>query len=149
MDFKMTEKEIKEILKQYKDIPLCIDAKNCELTRLIRQKYELCEPSAVRLTGLPKSKEVKDPTYNKVMELTEQYGREIDRLTMEIKLLTEKKSKIEENINRLLPIEQKLIHLRYIERRKWYIIENILHYSQRQPFYMHNKIIKKLSENWV
>lgn len=144
----MTEREIKEILKQYKDIPQCIDAKNCELSRLIRQKYELCAPSALRLTGLPKSKNKKDPTLNKVIELTEQYDKEVDRLTREIKLLTNKKSKIEENLSRLAPIEQKLIHLRYIERKKWFVIENALHYSQRQPYYIHNRIIKTLAENW-
>ena len=142
----MTEKQVVDYLKGYKSINYCIEAKTLELERIKKQKYDICVPRTVSYDSIPLKKDKKsDPTFNIVLQLNEQFDRDMERLISDIERLKCQKLLVDNMIDSLLPHEQKLIRLRYFEGKKWYIIENIMNYSSRQPFNIHNRIIKKLS----
>lgn len=142
----MTEKDVIEFLRGYKSINYCIDAKTLELERIRRQKYDLCAPKAVNYSSVASgSKKSSDPTFHIVCQLNEQLDKDMERLIKDIEQLKCQKIMIDNMINSLQPHEQKLLRLRYFEGKKWYAIESIMNYSQRQPFYIHKRIIQKLA----
>lgn len=143
----MKEQEVIDYLKGYKAINFCIDAKTLELERIRKQKYDLCAPRAVSFESVSgKSGKISDPTFNIVWQLNEQFDRDMERLVADIERLKYQKMFIDNMLNTLLPHEQKLLRLRYFEGKKWCVIENMMNYSQRQPFNIHKKIIKKLAD---
>ncbi len=137
----MTEKEVVEYLKSYKSIRFCIEAKTLELERIKMQKSNLCSNVDVH----KKNTALEDPSFNLIWQLNSQFDRDMARLIADIERLRAQKNLIDSFINTLLPHEQRLIRLRYFEGKKWSVIETMLNYSQRQPFNIHNKIIKKLA----
>ncbi|MBE6903094.1 MAG: hypothetical protein E7480_00600 [Ruminococcaceae bacterium] len=136
----MTEKEVIEFLKGYKSIRFCIEAKTLELERIKMQKSNLCSNK-----DLSRDKAPYDSSFNLIWQLNSQFDRDMARLIADIERLKAQKNLIDNFINTLLPHEQRLIRLRYFEGKKWSVIETMLNYSQRQPFNIHNKIIKKLA----
>ena len=144
----MTVKEVKDILKDYKNTERIYIAKSIELKRIEKQKDALCDVSAIQLSGMPKSGNIADPTFYKFLEMTIQFDSTIERLKSDILFLNKKMKKIEKNIKLLPTFEYNLIEQKFILGKGWELIAEEQNYNQRYIFKVAQRAIKQLAQSW-
>lgn len=144
----MTIKEVRDILKDYKNTEKIFVAKSIELKRIEKQKDALCDVSAVQLSGMPKSGNIADPTFYKFLEMSIQFDSTIERLKSDILFLNKKMKKTERNIKVLPTFEYNLIEQKFILGKGWEQIAEEQNYNQRYLFKVAERAMKQLGQSW-
>ena len=141
----MTTKEVKQLLKEWALITPIIECKKRELTRIMLQKYELCNPKSTRYDKICVQGGHHDGVFEKVWDLSVNFDILISGITAEINSLLEKKTKIEKMVSALDYGEQYIINLRFFQLKGWAAISVITGYSLDHP----RKILDKALRNIV
>ncbi len=144
----MTSNEVKDILKDYKNTQKIYVAKSIELKRIEKQKDSLCDISATKLSDMPKSGNISDPTFYKFLEMSIQFDSTISRLKDDILFLSKKMKRTERNIKVLPSFEYNLIEQKFILGKGWEQIAEEQNYNQRYLFKVVERAMKQLAISW-
>jgi len=144
----MTTESVVSKLNDYSSIMKIIQSKHFEIDRVKTMKYSLAVPKTQKYNKLKDKNNISDQTFDITEEICREYDHIISALLKEIIELQNLKREIDFNVGKL-PLEyQKLIMLRYFQKKKWFQIEMALNYSQRQPYYINKKAIEQLASGW-
>lgn len=144
----MTTKEVKGILKDYRNTERIYVAKSIELKRIEKQKDSLCDVSASKLSDMPRAGNIADPTFYKFLEMSIQFDSTIERLKGDILYLNKKMKKTERNIKALPTFEYNLIEQKFILGKGWEQIAEEQNYNQRYIFKIAERAINLLAKSW-
>ena len=134
----MTYEETKSLLKNLSE--------GKKLLRVIQRQIEEAKAQAMLIPALSYEKErVKGgestPVQQRYIEHLELLEK---RFSAALDKVCQAEDMIADNLQALTPIEQTIIIERYMHGKSWKEIERDYHYSEKHPFKIHNKALKKL-----
>lgn len=127
----MEIKEIKQLLNGYSYIKFKVDSINenlCNLAVMIESQREVKTPI---LTGLPKSSNISDTVAKATEKIIDKYCCEVIKYEKELDVLLKQKNYIEELLLFLNPIQRQIIELKYFKKYKWWMVSQVVNYSDK------------------
>lgn len=145
----MDKKEVIDLLKNYKYIMPEVRELNKKLNEFVNLK-DYCTVKASTITDMPRSNT--NEIHNPVEDLVIRYDEQVQEYADEINRLLDNKAKVEQLLNKLEPIEKRIIELRYItnpEQRVsdiWTWVSIQANYSRDGALDVHSRAIKKMCD---
>ncbi len=142
----MDTNEIKKKLHSYRYIEFKIGAINEELNNLASMIDTQRNVKSPILTGLPRNNSISDTVGASAEKIIDKYCKEYARLENELDKLFGEKHEIDDLIRFLEGTEKQIIELYYFKKYKWWMVANIVNYSEKHCRRMRNSAIAKIRE---
>lgn len=136
--------DVKNTLKRWGTIIEECRNKQREIEKLKALCRDARDISGIKMDGMPKGNKKMSRVENAVIDTICMYEDNIERLNKEIQELIAKKEKMDGIISELGLVEQRIMRMRYIEKKSWDYINVMTGYSRRQCFRIHDEGIGEL-----
>ena len=140
------KEDVKNTLKRWGTIIEECRNKQREIEKLKALCKDAREISGIKIDDMPKVNQKKSRVENAVIETICMYEENIERLNKDIQKLISKKEKMDGIIGELGLVEQRIMRMRYVEKKSWDYINVMTGYSRRQCFRIHDEGIGELAK---
>lgn len=138
--------ETKKIFKRWGHIVDECRNKQHEIDKLKGLCKEAREISGISYDGMPKSNTRTSSVELSALKTICVYEKNIERLNYEIQQLLKYKEDIDVLVSKLGAVEQRIIRMRYADKKAWNYINAMTGYSRRQCFRIHDESVDLLRD---
>lgn len=136
---------VQQALIEYPYITSRVQALNREINEMLSIKHDTS--ITARLTGMPPSGQISNPTLQAVEQIVDRLDVHIDRIKDRINRLLDAKELVDSRLDRLDIQERRVIEHRYFSGRNWPEIQESMRYSRTTVFRIHGSALDKMADN--
>ena len=136
------------MLREYPHITDKVRRLNEELNSILQNRTETYSTlQAAKLTGVPGSTDINNPTLFAVENIIDVYTKRMKYIESQLKALFSLRENVNNALQSLSPIEYRIIELRYFQCLGWVAVSRHVNYSREWCITLHKGILKRLKKH--